>query len=146
MNCIRVLALDLEGTLISNAVSQIPRPGLRVFLENCALISERVVSFTAVREDKFREIAAQLVADGTAPSWYQGIDYVQWNWKTKDLQFVQGYQKTQILLVDDNRDYVHPGQESQWVEVQTFESPYPETDAELSRVLQVIRQRIEGQS
>lgn len=27
-----VLALDLEGTLISNAMSQIPRPGLHAFL------------------------------------------------------------------------------------------------------------------
>jgi hypothetical protein len=30
---IKVLALDLEGTLISNAMSQIPRPGLYDFLE-----------------------------------------------------------------------------------------------------------------
>lgn len=29
------LALDLEGTLISNAVSQISRPGLYSFLEYC---------------------------------------------------------------------------------------------------------------
>jgi hypothetical protein len=32
---ISVLALDLEGTLISNAVSQFPRPGLLAFLECC---------------------------------------------------------------------------------------------------------------
>ena len=30
---IQVIALDLEGTLISNAHSQIPRPGLYRFLE-----------------------------------------------------------------------------------------------------------------
>src|SRR5262245_4845907 len=30
---LEVLALDLEGTLPSNAVSQIPRPGLHEFLE-----------------------------------------------------------------------------------------------------------------
>jgi hypothetical protein len=29
-----ILALDLEGTLISNAISQIPRPGLHCFLED----------------------------------------------------------------------------------------------------------------
>lgn len=29
-----ILALDLEGTLISNAISQIPRPGLKTFLED----------------------------------------------------------------------------------------------------------------
>ena len=32
---VEVLALDLEGTLISNAMSQIARPGLREFLEFC---------------------------------------------------------------------------------------------------------------
>jgi hypothetical protein len=31
-----VIALDLEGTLISNAVSQFPRPGLYSFLEYCS--------------------------------------------------------------------------------------------------------------
>jgi len=29
---IKVITLDLEGTLISNAMSQIPRPGLFEFL------------------------------------------------------------------------------------------------------------------
>jgi hypothetical protein len=32
---IKVIALDLEGTLISNARRQIPRPGLYQFLEAC---------------------------------------------------------------------------------------------------------------
>jgi hypothetical protein len=30
-----VLAVDLEGTLISNTMSQIPRPGLFMFLSRC---------------------------------------------------------------------------------------------------------------
>ena len=37
----RVLAMDLEGTLVSNAVSQLPRPGLYDFLEWAAATFER---------------------------------------------------------------------------------------------------------
>ena len=45
---IKTIALDLEGTLISNAMSQIPRPGLFSFLEECRRLVERVVMFTTV--------------------------------------------------------------------------------------------------
>ena len=47
---LHVLALDLEGTLISNAMSCIPRPGLFAFLEGCREMFARVVLFTAVLE------------------------------------------------------------------------------------------------
>ncbi len=66
------IALDLEGTLISNAVSQFPRPRLFIFLEYChqnfvggsgafasAIASRfetRLVIFTAVNEVRFRSI------------------------------------------------------------------------------------------
>ena len=43
-----ILALDLEGTLISNAVSQIPRPGLHRFLEDVRSQFEELVLFTTV--------------------------------------------------------------------------------------------------
>jgi hypothetical protein len=49
------IALDLEGTLISNAVSQFPRPGLFTFLEYCHE-NFRLVIFTAVNEVRFRSI------------------------------------------------------------------------------------------
>jgi hypothetical protein len=59
------IALDLEGTLISNAVSQFPRPGLFTFLEYChqnfvgiaSRFENRLVIFTAVNEVRFRSIA-----------------------------------------------------------------------------------------
>jgi hypothetical protein len=35
VSALDVLALDLEGTLISNTVSCVVRPGLGVFLERC---------------------------------------------------------------------------------------------------------------
>ena len=43
-----ILALDLEGTLISNAVSQIPRSGLYEFLEYAQGQFDELVMFTTV--------------------------------------------------------------------------------------------------
>lgn len=48
-----ILALDLEGTLISNAVSQIPRPGLYSFLEHVQGQFDQLVMFTTVEEGLF---------------------------------------------------------------------------------------------
>src|SRR5690606_29950088 len=66
----KVLALDLEGTLISNAVSQIPRPGLFDFLTRCRDSFSRIVMFTTVSEKRFRDIAGLLVKEGFAPTWF----------------------------------------------------------------------------
>jgi len=135
----RVLALDLEGTLISNAMSQIPRPGLFEFLRGCREMFSRVVMFTTVEEEKFREIARVLIQEGAAPSWFADIEYVNWDGDTKDLNFIPGVRADEALLVDDFEGYVHPGQESQWLSVKYFEHPYPESDTGLSKVLEVLR-------
>lgn len=57
----RVLALDLEGTLISNALSIFPRPGLRDFLEDCRASAPAIVLFTAVSASRVRTIQQLLV-------------------------------------------------------------------------------------
>lgn len=85
-----VLALDLEGTLISNAMSQIPRPGLAEFLTRCAELFPRIVMFTTVKEDRFRKIARLLVDERVAPSWFAEMEYITWHGETKDLKFVPG--------------------------------------------------------
>ena len=54
------IALDVEGTLISNAVSQFSRPGLFTFLEYCHQNFDRLVLFTAVNEVRFRSISRTL--------------------------------------------------------------------------------------
>ena len=82
---IHVIALDLEGTLISNAHSQIPRPGLRRFLESCKELVGRVVMFTTVDEPRFRLIASQLVEERHAPHWFAEIEYVARDCETKNL-------------------------------------------------------------
>ncbi len=137
-----VLALDLEGTLISNAMSQIPRPGLFSFLERCQALFPRVVMFTTVKEERFRMIARLLVDEGTAPGWFANIEYVHWKGQTKDLSFIPDASVSEALLVDDFEIYIHPGQEAQWVRVDYFDHPYDEGDAGLAKVLQALEQRV----
>jgi hypothetical protein len=135
---VKVLALDLEGTLISNAISQIPRPGLYHFLERCRDIFPRIVMFTTVNEAKFREIARLLVKEGAAPDWFATIEYVIWPGGTKDLTFVQGARWQDVLLVDDCEQYVHPKQERQWIQVDQFAHPYAANDIALACVLDLL--------
>lgn len=125
-----ILAMDLEGTLISNAVSQIPRPGLFAFLEAMRIEFSQLVLFTTVPESRVREICRLLVAEGVAPRWFGQLRYVSWYGPTKDLRFVTSH-AGEALLLDDHAPYVHPGQECWWVEVPLFGSPYADDDTGL---------------
>jgi len=134
-----VIALDLEGTLISNAMSQIARAGLHAFLETCHRMCKRVVVFTTVKESLFRQIATLLVEEGSAPDWFKDIEYINWVGATKDLGFIKYADINKIVLVDDFSGYVHPGQEARWIEVQHFDYPYDKDDQELNRALQKLK-------
>lgn len=136
-----VIALDLEGTLISNAMSQIPRPGLFGFLEECKSICDRVVLFTTVNETISRKIVTLLVEEGLAPVWFADIEYINWQGKTKDLGFIPDTNSRECVLVDDFDIYVHPGQEEQWIEIAQFDVPYRKDDSELNRVASLLRQK-----
>jgi hypothetical protein len=139
----KVLALDLEGTLVSNAVSQFPRPGLFEFLEGCSQLFERICIFTTVREPTFRRVAQRLVDDGFAPAWFSTIEYVNWSGKTKDLRFVPSCAENDVILVDDIQEYVHQGQEASWVRIEEFD-PEVDGDRELERVLNELAKRAGG--
>ncbi len=139
-----VVALDLEGTLISNAMSQIPRPGLHSFLDECRALSPHVVLFTYVRPLRVREIIAGLVADSLAPEWFIAVECVEWDGATKDLRFIRDCHVESAVLVDDLAAYVHPGQELNWVPAPPFEAPYPEDDRGLEAVLRELRRRFDG--
>lgn len=136
-----VIALDLEGTLISNAMSQIPRPGLFEFLQECQSICDRIVLFTTVNEVAARKIVVLLAEEGLAPAWFADIEYVKWEGETKDLGFIRGVAPEECVLVDDFHIYVHPGQEEQWIQIEQFDTPYSEEDSELSRVAQLLAER-----
>ncbi|MBD9475204.1 hypothetical protein IB268_19965 [Achromobacter sp. ACM01] len=137
-----VLAIDLEGTLISNAVSQIARPGLLEFLEQCSELFPRVVMFTTVDETRFRAIADLLIQEGVAPPWFARLEYVPWRGATKDLALIPDAVVTDCLLVDDVKSYVHPGQHAQWVRIESFLHPYEASDTALAIVLHELRRRL----
>lgn len=129
-----VIALDLEGTLISNAVSQIPRPGLREFLEFCRRAAPRVVLFTAVPTARCRTIARVLAAEGSAPEWFAGIECVDWHGPYKDLSLIRRASPATTVLVDDQEAYVDPSQKERWIPIRSYVAPYPREDRELERV------------
>ena len=138
----KVIALDLEQTLISNAVSQIPRPLLYEFLISCEELAARIVIFTAVPEALFRRIATLLVEEKSAPEWFESVEYIAWEGATKNLNFINMSKDDQAILIDDFEKYVHPGQESNWIKVKPFVAPYSETDSELFRVYQTLHKRL----
>lgn len=137
-----VLAMDLEGTLISNAVSQIPRPGLFRFLEEVNELFERLVVYTTVPEPTFRKLAQLLVVEGFAPGWFAQLRYTEWDGATKDLRRVSPNPDSTLLL-DDYGAYVHPGQADCWVQVPLFGAPYLEDDRGLEVALDAIKARLD---
>lgn len=136
-----ILAMDLEGTLISNAVSQIPRPGLHEFLESAKSLFDGLVIFTTVPEPRFREIAGLLACEGAVPGWFTDLPYIDWTGPTKDLAYVSQTIGSAWLL-DDYAPYVQPGQEHCWIPVQLFCSPYLGDDAGLTFAIATIRKRL----
>jgi hypothetical protein len=141
------IALDLEGTLISNAVSQFPRPGLFVFLEYCHQNFNRLVIFTAVNEVRFRSIARTLAEAGDVPDWFVDLEYINWHGTYKDLSFIPqgtidsfGTLRERTILIDDRIEYIHPDQKDRWLEIPGYEYPYPDDDRELDRMIEKLSQ------
>lgn len=136
----RVLALDLERTLISDALRADPRPGLARFLAFCRARFERVVLFTTVEESDARAALAQLVDRGWVPAeLLESLEYVPWVGEYKDLAFVRNAVPEEILLVDDDAGWVRPDQRSRWVPIAPWDGG---PDEELKRVGEVLEQRI----
>lgn len=138
---IDVIALDLEGTLISNVVSQFPRAGLFEFLETCRELAPRVELYTTVPERVARPVLERLCDEGTAPAWFAGIPLVSWTGDVKDLRFVIGVDASRVVLVDDMPIVVHPAQRGQYIEVAGFAPPFTQDDGELLRVAALLRSR-----
>ena len=121
---IRILALDLERTLISDALHREPRPGLRDFLLFCCERFERVVLFTSVNKKNALAALQECTESGHIPQEFLNkVEYIDWDGKYKDLCFVPGARVEEILFIDDDRGWVQPGQEAQWVGITEYD-PY----------------------
>jgi hypothetical protein len=133
---VRVLALDLERTLIDDALSARPRPGLLGFLAFCHERFERVVLFTSVEEADARAVLEGLARGGHVPAGFlDRLEYVAWSGEFKDIGFVPGAAVDEVLLVDDDVGWVRPDQRDRWVAVAAWDGG---PDTELLRVQSVL--------
>jgi hypothetical protein len=119
---IRVLALDLERTLISDAMTAQPRPGLFDFLTFCHDRFERVALFTCVDPGEAREILDDLSRRGHVPTeWLARLEYVAWSGEYKDLGFVPDSLPEEVLLVDDDPGWIRPDQRDRLVVIAAWD-------------------------
>lgn len=134
----KILALDLEGTLISNAMSQIVRPHLKYFLEEVNVEFDKIVIYTAVSEEKYNEILSLLLKEKSVPDWFKDVEYIKWSGKHKDLNYICN-EIDNVFIVDDCEDYILPEQKLQWIRINQYEYPYSNEDNELLNILKVIK-------
>jgi len=133
---VKVLALDLERTLIDDALSGRPRPGLRNFLTFCGERFGRVAIYTTVEEADAREALADLDRDGQLPpGLHDRLEFVGWSGEYKDLAFVPDATLDEVVLVDDDAGWVRPDQRGQWIPIAAWDGG---PDAELVRVRAVL--------
>ncbi len=127
------IALDIEGTLLSNALRPRARPGLGPFMDFCNQYFTEVVLFTAVPEFTARKAIVTLVESGHMPPGSEHLRYINWSGLYKDLRFVSRSNSEQILIVDDSPVVIHPDQLDQWIQVKSWEQPFGQGDRELFR-------------
>ncbi|WP_439621473.1 NIF family HAD-type phosphatase [Gemmata sp.] len=139
---VKVLALDLERTLIDDALSGRPRPGLSEFLSFCGERFRRVAVFTTVEEADARDALARLDRAGHLPSGLlDRLEFVGWSGEFKDLAFVPDATPGEVVLVDDDDGWVRPDQRGQWVPVAAWDGG---PDSELARVRVVLEGWLSG--
>ena len=144
----KILALDIEGTLISNAVSIFPRNYLYKFLEYVNTKFDRIVIMTCLEQRKFREVANILCKNYEAPSWFENLEYIHWkifqtiDWYSSQPEFYKSLKFinediSNSWIIEDMGKYICPGEESQWIPIKSFERPYKK-DKEFKRIMKIL--------
>ena len=157
---LKVLALDMERTLIVRERHPRPRPGLKNFLNFCWKNFERVVIYTGVDNDRAREILERLDRRGEVPRGFPDqVEYIEWPGDVKDLRHIPNAHPEEVLILDDYRDYILPEQRGQWIPVNPYnppginpelpiemqDEPEKKEDREFERLKREIRRRLENQ-
>lgn len=115
---IKVLALDLERTLISDARTALPRPGLYDFLIFCDENFTRLALFTTVEKPDAFDALEQLESNGHVPSSFlDRLEYVDWYGEHKDLMLVPETKLGEAMLIDDDAGWIRPDQKEWWIPI-----------------------------
>ncbi|MEL6108419.1 MAG: NIF family HAD-type phosphatase [Planctomycetota bacterium] len=142
MNSIRLLALDLEATLIDDAMTARPRPGLNAFLSFCNERFERLALLTTVDEPTARAVLDELAEHREIPGVVADrIEYIEWEGQYKDLRNANNVALDETLLVDDDQGWIHPEQFDRWVPIAPWRGGM---DTELERVQSELASRLSG--
>ena len=134
----KLLCLDLEGTLISNAISQIPRPGLFGFLEQVNRICDLKI-YTSVSEERVNNIRRLLIDEGAAPSWFQDLEVIR---PTNTLKPKSRCGRSDAFILDDQRGGIIDEEKEWWIPICEFIPPYSRDDSALEHVLGEIEERV----
>ncbi|WP_303293407.1 hypothetical protein [Marinobacter sp. ST-43] len=122
-----LLCMDLEVKLISNAVSQLPRPGLYTFLEAvsevCDLMLHKLVS-----SERVNAIRKLLGVDGVTPAWFLDLPVLHPTGTIKDKVRCG---RSDAMLLDDQAVVVASDEEPWWIPIAEYLPPYSDHDREL---------------
>lgn len=155
---IKVLALDLESTLITNVIHKRARPGLKDFLQFCLDSFEKVIIYSGAGPESVQLALAELGGAGLIPDDFLARTeiFTVEGWY-KNLNVIKGYDLEEILIVDDYEDYIQPDQKSQWIPIQPYHRSHDEDrwieskahapdpddpDSELQRIQKILKERI----
>lgn len=138
----KLLCLDLEGTLISNAVSQIPRPKLFWFLEQVNEICDLKI-YTSVSGARVDSIRRLLIDEGATPSWFQDLEVIR---PKGNLKPKSKCGRSDAFILDDQREVIMSDEQEWWIPICEFLPPYSDDDRALERVLTEIKARVLGPS
>ena len=142
---IRVLALDLERTLISDALHREPRPELHDFLLYCTQHFERIALFTSVSRRHAIAALQELAGQGVVPQpFLDKLEYVEWEGWYKDLAYIPDASPEEVILIDDDEGWVRPDQRGQWISIAEYD-PYlvKGEDREFARIQQLLEARLQ---
>lgn len=155
---IKVLALDLESTLITNVINRRARPGLKDFLQFCLDAFEKVVIYSGAGPESVQLALEELERAGLIPDdFLTRTEIIPVEGWYKDLNVIEGYSPNEILIVDDYEDYIHPEQKDQWIPIQPYHRPQggdrwieskahapdpDDPDRELQRIKEILKERL----
>jgi hypothetical protein len=137
-----ILVLDIEGTLVSNASSVYPRPGLKDFLMESRELFHEIVIYSGISHLSYENVKSHLIENEFVPSWFSELRFFRMEGRYKDLLNIRT-EIQNVFIVDDMELFIHPEQKAHWIEIKPFQPPYPADDNKLFKVFNKLKAVIE---